>query len=225
MRCLTSLLLLTLTVPAWAQRGAKEMEVTVKEVREDGRLHVLVVEDSEGTTHELTVTPRVNVEITGPGDESFVKAGNYVKGRGVLTNGQLFVSSVNIFLVPQGKKVPPGKIVKSPRKAGISTNSYDFSGPILARQTSPDYPDYEMLAVQVAGRTPPILLEKNFSVKLGTDNIALAQEGAKATLSVLPARGGKLNLLSASIENSKPLAGEGGASAEGEGGAKPESKE
>lgn len=197
----------TLSTVAQAQRGpqTETLTGTVKEIQEQGRVSTLVVTTEDGTEHEFRLTPKVQFEVTAPGDEGFVRPGLFMSAQGVLTNNQLFVKSLNVYLLGKAQRPPAGRFAKAPAKVGASQNTYDISGTIVAKQESPDYPDYEMLAIKAAGRVPPIMLEKGFKVTVVGMTPEMAPPEAPIELEVTPLRGDRFNLVKATVKLSDPL--------------------
>jgi len=197
----------SLSVVAWAQRGPKTETLSgkVKEIQEKGRLSTLVVITDDGQELEFPLTPKVQFEVTAAGDQGFVRPGVYITAEGVLTNEQLFVKDLAVYIVGPGQRIPAGKVVKSQQQANASVNSYGISGTVQGRQSSPDYPDYEQLALKIAGRIPPIMLEKDFQVTVIARTPKLAQPDAPVELQVIPLRGDKFNLVKATVKLGEPL--------------------
>jgi hypothetical protein len=197
----------TLSTVAHAQRGPQTQTLTgtVKEIQEQGRISTLVVTTDDGQEHEFRLTPKVQFEVTAPGDEGFVRPGVFMSAQGVLTNNQLFIKSLNVYLIGKGQRAPAGRFAKAPAKVGASENTYDISGTIVAKQENPDYPDYEVLAIKAAGRTPPVMLEKGFEVTIVGMTPEMAQPEAPVELEVTPLRGDRFNLVKATVKLSDPL--------------------
>lgn len=200
-------LILTLSGVAVAQRGPQPESITgkVKEVKKKGRLKVLVVTTDDGTEMEFPVTPKVQFEVTAKGDAGFVRPGVFLTAKATLTANQLFVRNVRVLLIDKGQRTPTGKITKAQPKPGASVNSFDVSGELLARQMSPDYPDYEVLALKIPGRVPPVMLEKNFSVTVVSQNPESATPDSPVELQVTKLRGDRLNLVSATVTLAEPM--------------------
>lgn len=186
--------------PVIAQQVKTETKTgTVKEISTKGRSTTLVFTDSDGTDHQFMLTPRIVFEVHGKGDAGFVSNGQVVKGTGVLTNERLIVNAVSVYLLGPGKKAPPGKYAKSTAVAGSSQNSYDFMGEVIGMKPDEDYPDYQQLAVKIAAKVPPIMLEKEFTVDVVSPSVEMAKAGMPVEFEVVPVRGGKQNLVRATV--------------------------
>jgi hypothetical protein len=186
---------------------AKSETITgrVAEVQKKGRGTTLVVETDAGEKREFPLTPKVQFVISAQGDAGFVVPGQYLAGKGVLTNGKVFLNSLTIQLVRKGQRPPPGKMVKAPAKTGESQNAYLVSGPIVSRETDKDYPDYQVLALKTAGPGAPIMLEKGFQVTVETSDTALVPAGAPIELEGTPLPRDGFNLVKATIRLAEPL--------------------
>ncbi len=181
-----------LTQSAWAQQNQgpatvtpqqpPTVEGTISEIKTMGRGKVLVVANDEGETIEIPLTNRMPIDIKGTGDQGFVRVGAFIGGKGVLTNKAIFISEINVLLPGKGPKPPRGKIGKAPRQAGGNMNTFQVMGTIQAMEPNPDYPDYTMLALDVPGKPPVINLEKNYTVKVMSNDLSLIEAGMPVLL-------------------------------------------
>lgn len=204
---------------ATAQRTAVETETrnaTVVEVKEQGRSRILVVQNEAGEQQEFPLTARVTFRVTAPGDSGFVTAGQYLAGTGVLTNEQIFLKNVEVRLVTGRGRQQPGRITKAPEQAGQSQNAYLVAGPIVAAAPDANYPDHQRVELRVAGPNAPLMLEPGFQVTVVSTDTALVTEGAAVELEVAPLRGGRFNLIAATVKLDEPLSSEELLSAEEE---------
>lgn len=193
---------------ASAQRARAQTEThnaTVVEVKQQGRSHVLVVEDEMGEQQEFPLTARVGLRITATGDAGFVTEGQYLSGTGVLTNEQIFLKSVEIQLVTGRGRPQPGRITKAPEEVGQSRNAYQVAGPIVAAAPDENYPDHVRVALRVAGPNAPLMLEPDFTVTVVSTDTSLIKAGAPVELEVTPLRGGRFNLVGATVKLDEPL--------------------
>ncbi len=184
-------------------RSGKLIEVQTK-----GRLRTLIIEEDDGTRHEVRLTPKIQFAVTGPGDKGFLQVGQFITGKGVLTNEQLFLSEVTVYLLPKGKRPPLGKYQKAPKKEGESVNTYLISGAITAVGPDKDYSDYTRLALKTSGRVPPIFLDKNFKLKISSSDISHAPDGASVQMLVRPLRGGRVMPMRIKIDRTEPFKSE-----------------
>ncbi|WP_197442243.1 hypothetical protein [Thalassoglobus polymorphus] len=206
-----------LTQSAWAQQNQGSatqtpqqpptVEGTVSEIKTMGRVKVLVVANDQGETMEIPLTNRVPVDIKGTGDQGFVRVGAFIGGKGVLTNKALFLNEINVLLLGKGKKPPRGKIGKAPRQAGGDINTFQVMGTIQAMEPNPDYPDYTMLALDVPGRAPGINLEKNYTVKVMSNDLSLIEAGMPVVLDGRLFRG-KFQVSRVTINHPEPFSSE-----------------
>jgi hypothetical protein len=198
---LTALLLAPAVASAQAtqQPQTETRSATVVEVKEQGRSRILVVEDEMGEQHEYPLTARITLRVTAPGDAGFVAEGQYLAGTGVLTNEQIFLTSVEIHLATGRGRPQPGRITKAPAQSGQSQNAYLVAGPIVAAAPDEDYPDHQRVALRVSGPNAPLMLEPDFKVTVVSSDPALITEGATVELELMPLRGGRENLVSATV--------------------------
>ncbi len=180
----------------------------VTEVAEKGKLKILKVTDDAGNAHEFILTPLVKLEIRGTGDAGFLRPGQFIATEGVVTNERLFAKSVDVFLIAKGKRPPVGKVAKAPERAGTSQNTFQVSGTIMAKEQSPDYPEYEMLAVKVGGKPPVIMLEKNYQVNVVSSDPTTIPVDAQIEMLLTPLRGGKFKLVAAQVTLTEELKSE-----------------
>jgi len=196
---------------ASAQRSRAQTETrnaTVAEVKEQGRGHILVVEDDMGEQHEFPLTARVTLRITAPGDSGFVEEGQYLAGTGVLSNEQIFLKNVEIRLVTGRGRQQPGRISKAPEQVGQSRNAYLVSGPIAAAAPDESYPDHQRVALRVTGPNAPLMLEPDFKVTVVSTDTDLITAGAPVELEVTPLRGGRFTLVAATVKLEEALSSE-----------------
>ncbi|MCA8999679.1 MAG: hypothetical protein KDA80_21970 [Planctomycetaceae bacterium] len=196
--------------PQGQQQGpmTETISGTLKEVKEQGRSRTLVITDESGADQEHRLTPRIVFQIEAPADRSLIQPGKYIGGRAVLTNEMLFLSDVTVYFPAPGKRVPNGQVAKSQRQSGTSVNSYDVSGVVGEMGQSPDYPEYTMVALKIPGRIPPVMLEKNLTVKAVSYDPSMAKPGSSVELEVLPLKGGRVNLLKVTVKQDDPVTGE-----------------
>jgi hypothetical protein len=190
------------------QPQTETQNATVVEVKAQGRARILVVEDEQGQQHEYPLTARITLRVTAPGDEGFVTEGQYLSGTGVLTNDKIFLKDVEIQLVSGRNRPRPGSIIKAPAEAGQSQNAYQVSGPIVAAAPDVDYPDHRRVELQVAGPNAPLMLEPGFKVTVVSSDSALITAGAPVELEVAPLRGGRFNVVAATVNLEEPLKSE-----------------
>jgi len=208
MRILFCGLLATLAIvpvsPACAQSRQPRTEIrtgTVKEVRQKGRTHTLII---SGETDDLsfTITPRVTVEVklTG-GDHTLLQKGAFLNGTGIFTNSRLFLDGGSVRLPAPGMKITESKVEKPEMlEPGQSLNARLVSGLIISRATSREYPDYEELYLKPAADLPQIMFQKDLSLHVISGEIEDAQPGQPAELEVIPGRNDKLTLVRVTIE-------------------------
>ena len=207
---MTIVLLLVAAAPASAQRSRQKTETktgTVVDVQEQGRSKKLIVE-CEGEQLEFVLTSKVKLSVQAPGDTGFVQEGQFISATGVLSNEQIFIKQLTVHLVRRGQKLPTGKIVKTPAKAGESVNAYQLTGPVLGTKQDEDYPDHTVLGLKVAGRAPKIMLEPNYTVTVSTSDASMIPADAPIEMEVAPLRGGRFNLVRATVTLSEPLSSE-----------------
>lgn len=190
------------------QTPTETQNATVVEVKAQGRARILVVEDEKGEQHEYPITTRISLRVTAPGDEGFVTEGQYLSGTGVLTNDKIFLKQVEIQLFSGRGRPQPGRIIKAPAEAGQSQNAYEVSGPIVAAAPDVDYPDHRRVELRVAGPNAPLMLEPGFTVTVVSSDPALITAGAPVELEMAPLRGGRFNLVSATVNLKEPLKSE-----------------
>jgi hypothetical protein len=196
---------------ASAQRSRVQTETrnaTVVEVKQQGRARILVVEDEAGEQQEFPLTARVTLRVTASGDSGFVTAGQYLAGTGVLSNEQLFLKNVEIRLATGRGRPQPGRITKAPEQAGQSRNAYRVAGPIVAAAADENYPDHLRVALRVTGPNAPLMLEPDFKVTVVSTDTDLIKAGAPVELEVAPLRGGRFNLVAATVKLDEPLSSE-----------------
>lgn len=179
---------------------------TLVEIKKQGRGRFLVFEGADGEQQEFPLTPKVDFVVTAPGDAAAIAPGNFLTGTGTLTNNKLFLSDVSVRLAQKGKKLPPGNIVKAPAVVGESEMSYVISGVIVAAAPDTENAGYHLVALRLPGKIPPILLEPGFSVSVSSADPELAKAGAPVELEVAPLRGGRFNLLKATVKLDEPIA-------------------
>lgn len=212
--------LLFVGAPALAQNPAPDLAApkgpqvethtgTIKAIDKKGRVTVLTLTDSEGTDHVFPLTPKVRFEVQGTGDEGFLAAGQYVEGKGVLTNNNLIVNAVTVYVFGPGKKAPAGGFAKTPAVAGESVDGYQFGGAILGMEPNKDYPDYQHLGVKLPTRNaPPIMLEKGFQINVVSNSPEHAAVGQSVEFDLQPVRGDKFNLVRVIVAASEPFKSE-----------------
>lgn len=176
---------------AQAPPGPVKVDATVKSVEVKGRVRKMTVTSPTGEDLEITITPKIQFEVHGVGDSGFIRPGQMFESQGVMTNKRLFVSNVNVYLLPKGRKPTPGKMVKAPRVAGQSTETYQISGPIVAVQQDSDFPEYTAIAVRTNGPGAAVLLEKNYQINVISDDIESVTEGTPVEVEGLPGPGGR----------------------------------
>lgn len=192
---------------ASAQRPEIKTETktaTVVEVLEKGRGRTLVVDDA-GERKEYPLTPRISLEVTGRGNAGFVRAGQFLSSKGTLTNNKLFLKEVTIHVAKRGTRLPPGKFAKAPPQEGDSTESYLVSGAIVASQPDKDYPNYQAIALKIGGQVPPIMLEPDCVITVVSNDPDLIPVGAPVDLELAPLRGGRFNLVKATVRVTEEL--------------------
>lgn len=188
-------------------QGPQVVDATIKSVEVKGRVRKLTVTSG---TEDLTIvlTPKIQFEVVAEGDEGFIRAGQVFESQGVMTNKRLFVSDILIRTVPQGRKAPPGRYAKAPEKAGQSQNTYQIVGPIQDIQPDKDYPDYKAVLLKTVPPAGAVLLEKNFVVRVASDDIELVKEGMMVEVEGLPGPGGKFLVSRVSVQLPEPLKSE-----------------
>jgi hypothetical protein len=161
-------LMFVFSAVASAQRGpqTQKMSGKLKEIQQKGRAATLVVVTEDGTEHEFPLTPRVDFEVTAPGDAGFVRPGQFLAARGVLTNNTLFIKDLKIHLVGPGQRPPVGRVQKAPAQAGQSENAFDISGAIVAWEFEL-LPRWALLVL--AGREAFMLLLTQIALRRGMD--------------------------------------------------------
>lgn len=190
---LASLVMLSSAQAQTETKSGKFVELVTK-----GRTQSIIVE-VDGEKHEIKMTPKVNFAVYAPGDKGFVRAGQYIEGKGVVTNEKLFLNEFAIHLVAKGKRLPNGQIMKADGVEGQSANAYFVSGPIVGIAPDKDYPDYQNVAIKFNGPAPPVILEKEFSVWVYHFDPATAPADADVELTVKPLAGGKFLPLSVKV--------------------------
>jgi len=193
---------------AQREQATPEYKTKIDEVKSKGKIKIMVITDEAGKQHDLTITPKVNFTIRSGGDQGFIRKGLYVQAKGVLTNKTFFIKNIDVFVLPKNKKPPAGRITKAARQSGASTSTYDISGIIVDSAPSEDYEGYVQLALKVSGKNGPIMLEKGFRVNVVQVDPALLEAGQNVTVQATPLRGGRLNLVSATVTLSEPLKSE-----------------
>ncbi|MCA8993853.1 MAG: hypothetical protein KDA69_01330 [Planctomycetaceae bacterium] len=181
------------------------VQATVKSVEVKGRVKKLTLVSPEGQELTVQMTPKIQLEIVASGDEGFLRPGQLLQAKGVMTNNRLFVGEVGVVLLPKGKKPTPGRMTKAPEKVGESRSTYLISGPIVAMQQDTDYPDYKAIALKTSDRSAPIMLEKNFKVVVISDDLTSVKEGTPAEVEGLPGPGGRFNVGRISIRLEESL--------------------
>jgi hypothetical protein len=206
--CLATVVLCESPVAAQSQRPEQKTETktaTVVEVQQKGRGRTLVVDDGAGQQSEYPLTPRIALEVTGRGDAGFVRAGQFLSAKGTMTNNKLFLKELTIHVAKRGTRLPAGRFAKAPPQEGDSTESYLVSGAIVASQADKDYPDYLLVGLKLPGQIPPILLEPGFVVTVVSNDPDLIPAGAPVDLELAPLRGGRFNLVRATVRVAEEL--------------------
>lgn len=209
--------MLSMVSTSWGQQAGQQpgqqtntpppkVTATIQEIKPKGRSHVLVVANDAGKTMEILLG-KTQLDIKGTGDAGFVRPGTYIGGEATLSNNMLFMSEVSVFLPAKGQKVPKGQVRKLPPRVGQSGDKYTVLGAITATQQNPDYPDLTMVAINAAGRFPPINLEKGFTVKVSSANPEYLSEGMKVELDGQANRG-RFNVTKVTARVSEPFKSE-----------------
>jgi hypothetical protein len=154
----------------------------IKAVEVKGRLRKLVVTGGDGTDYEIPLTPMIQFEVRGIGDEGFLRPGQMLYAQGTLTNKRVFVTELTVQLLPKNRKPVPGRMEKAPRMAGLSTETYRLSGPIISFETDPDYPTRQAVIIRTAGPSNPILLEPNCKISVVSDDLDQCTPGTPVEL-------------------------------------------
>ena len=184
-----------------APRRAPKTETktgTVVEVQHKGRRRLLIVE-IDGKRQNVAVTPKLNLQITAPGDAGFLRPGQYLSASALMSNDTLFIKELTIRPARKGQRWPPGKIAKAQAKAGESQLAYDVSGLITATQPNPDYPEHTDVALKAAGARAPIMIEPDFTVTVNSSDPAMIPENSEAELEVAVLRGGRFKVVGVTV--------------------------
>ncbi len=200
---LVMLLLSTLASLASAQPALKSVEGTLSGVEQKGRVTFATVQPEQGEPLTLALTPRLNVEVTAPGDEGFLRPGQFITTLATMSNQRLFTTEINVHLLGE-RRPPAGKIMKAPPMQGASQNTYQVSGPIVSRQTDADYPDYQTLTLKVAGPSAPLMLEQGFQVQVKSSDLTQVPVGTSVTLVGNELRGGRFNATGIKVKLTEP---------------------
>lgn len=155
--------------------------------------------------HEIKVTSKVAVSVFAPGDIGFVRPGQYLEAKGILTNERVFLSEVSIFLVAKGKRPPAGQVVKAQDAEGQSVNAHLVSGPILELKADEDYPSLQRLEMKFNGDAPLIMLEEGCKVWVHHYDPSTAPADADVEMTVKPLKGGKFTPLTVKIYRDAPF--------------------
>lgn len=183
------LVLPTTTALAQAKPPAGETRTGKVVGLRDDKPPVLIVETIEGEKIEVKLTPTLKFSVRAPGDAGFVAPGRYLSGSGTVSQGRIFLAEATIHVSPHGK-LPPGKVAKGSSGAG-GIESYQVSGPIVSLKPAEGSPEYTVVVLRVAGKAPPIWLQKNYKVWVSTSEPAYASPGSIVELQGKPIRGGK----------------------------------
>lgn len=177
-----------------AQPGAGETVIKqgrVLEVQVKGKVRTLVIETTEGEKYEIRVSPTLDFSIVGQGDAGFVRPGVFITSKGVQTQEKIFLTALDVHVLPKGKRPPTGRVEKAEAMKGDSLNVYNVSGEVTSVGPAEGYPDFTALGLKIAGRAPPVWLEQGYQVKVYITDPELVTAGADAEVALKPLRGGK----------------------------------
>jgi hypothetical protein len=164
-------------------KSGRIVESTVK-----GKQTTLTIEDAEGKSYEVRLTPQIDFAVLAPGDPSFVKKGLYVMARGIESEGKIFLTKLTLHVAPRTKRMPPGRVQAVAAAEGESLKTYDVSGELVSVAPAEGYPEYTAITLKIPGRIPPIWLEPSHQVEVASANPEHATVGADVQMAmrVLP---------------------------------------
>lgn len=178
----------------FAQPGGGEPVIKqgrVLEVQVKGKTRTLVIETTEGDKFEIRVTPTFDFSIVGQGDAGFVRPGVFISSKGVQTQDKIFLTSLDVYVLPKGKRPPAGRVEKADAMKGDSLNVYNVSGEVTSVGPAEGYPDFTALGLKLTGRAPQVWLEQGYQVKVYITDAERVTAGADAEVALKPLRGGK----------------------------------
>lgn len=164
----------------------------ILELETKGRITTAKIETTEGESYEVKLTPQFEFFTVGKGDAGFIRPGVYITGRGVRTNGTVFLTKATIYVFPKGKRPPPGGITKAIVQEGESLETYNVAGELTAAAPAEGYPEHTALALKGASKAQAVWLEPGFQIDVASADPAHVASGADVELAMKALRGGKL---------------------------------
>lgn len=193
--------------PAQSRGGVETVTKTgtLAEAKTAGKLTTMTVDLDDGEQLEVKVTPTVQLSVTASGDPGFVVPGAIMSGTGVNNQNQLVLEEVTIHLLPANRRPATGRIQKADTLLGETDPSYNVSGPIVAVAPSQEFPGYTALTLKIGGQAPPILLSRDYQVRVNSADPAHAVAGSKVELTGKALRGGKFNVTAVKVIREEAL--------------------